>query len=278
MGTKGEPPLKFAFSTLGCPGWNIEQAIEAAKDLGYGAIELRLLDGEVIDPAKDVGKVMRAVLLCRACGVEVCALDTSCRLNQHDPYERARQETELRSWIHLAYSVKVPILRVFGGVATSDWLPAPTPAEENTWMAELLSRVAGLAELAGITIGLETHDAFHSSKRVANILQQVNSPQVATVWDICHTYRSGDSVAETLATLDSHIALIHIKDARSKADGSWQLTLMGEGEVPVAELLHALQQRRYAGYVSVEWEKKWVPELPEPEVALPQHMSWLKNL
>src|SRR2546430_8150877 len=82
---KGQHPLKFAFSTLGCPGWTIEQAIEAAKDLGYDGIELRLLDGEVIDPAKDVGKVMRAVLLCRACGIEVCALDTSCRLNQHDP-------------------------------------------------------------------------------------------------------------------------------------------------------------------------------------------------
>src|SRR2546421_662326 len=71
MSNKGRYPLKFAFSTLGCPGWTIEQAIEAAKDLGYDGIELRLLDGEVIDPIKDIGKVMRAVLLCRASGIEV---------------------------------------------------------------------------------------------------------------------------------------------------------------------------------------------------------------
>jgi hypothetical protein len=36
----------------------------------------------------------------------------------------------------------------------------------------------------------------------------------------------------------------------------------------------------YQGWVSVEWEKRWHPEIEEPEVALPQHRglldSWLR--
>jgi fatty-acyl-CoA synthase len=34
----------------------------------------------------------------------------------------------------------------------------------------------------------------------------------------------------------------------------------------------------YRGYVSVEWEKKWHPELADPEVALPQHLEWLRSV
>jgi fatty-acyl-CoA synthase len=53
---------------------------------------------------------------------------------------------------------------------------------------------------------------------------------------------------------------------------------MGEGEVPVREQLKVLEQYGYNGYVSVEWEKKWHPEIAEPEIALPQHIAWLKSV
>jgi hypothetical protein len=33
----------------------------------------------------------------------------------------------------------------------------------------------------------------------------------------------------------------------------------------------------YCGWLSVEWEKKWHPDLAEPEVALPQHAEKLRS-
>jgi fatty-acyl-CoA synthase len=42
-------------------------------------------------------------------------------------------------------------------------------------------------------------------------------------------------------------------------------------------MLHMLGDRGYDGYVSVEWEKRWHPELAEPEIALPQHIAWLRG-
>ena len=42
--------------------------------------------------------------------------------------------------------------------------------------------------------------------------------------------------------------------------------------------LAALAQLGYNGYVSVEWEKYWHPEIPDAEIALPQHIAWLKRL
>ena len=61
--------MKYAFTTLACPAWSIEQVVEAATTLGYDGVELRLLDGAVIDPGADRAKVEQAVARCRAAEV-----------------------------------------------------------------------------------------------------------------------------------------------------------------------------------------------------------------
>ena len=53
--------------------------------------------------------------------------------------------------------------------------------------------------------------------------------------------------------------------------------LLGEGEVPVRKGLWLLRQKGYVREVSVEWEKAWHPEIPEPEVAFPQHLSKVRE-
>jgi fatty-acyl-CoA synthase len=52
---------------------------------------------------------------------------------------------------------------------------------------------------------------------------------------------------------------------------------LGHGEVPVREMLEVLAVHGYSGPVSVEWEKRWHPEIEEPEVALPQHIALLRT-
>ncbi len=109
------------------------------------------------------------------------------------------------------------------------------------------------------------------------MLRQVNSPAVQAVWDIHHPFRMGESVNETWALLKPYTRHVHIKDARRRPDGSWQLVLLGEGEVPGREVVRLLVAEGYQGYLSAEWEKKWHPEIEEPEVALPQHAHVLRS-
>ncbi len=272
--------MKYAFSTLACPAWSIEQVVEEATRLGYDGVELRLLDGDVIDPVADRAKVERAVDLCRARGIEVCALDTSCRFNYVDPAERERQVAELQTWIALAQRLQTPLLRVFGGPDQTDRGSESNGDEANDWVAQSLRQAAPDAERAGVTVVLETHDAFSSARRVATVLSRVDSENVAALWDSHHPYRVGETARDVVDALDGRIAHVHVKDARRlDAEGAhWELVLLGEGEVPVREQLAALQRRGYAGWVSVEWEKKWHPEIAGPEVALPQHIAWLKSV
>src|SRR5947209_855800 len=174
--------MKLAFTNLACPGWSIEKVAAEAGRLGYDAVELRLLDGEVIDPVRDRDRVVEAVATIRARGIEICAFDTSCSFNHTDLAERTRQLQDLWRWIALAEALAVPVLRVFGGAGES----GPSVDEANAWVAGALTEAAPVAERAGVTIALETHDAFASARRVAEVLQQVPSPAVGALWDSHH--------------------------------------------------------------------------------------------
>ena len=48
------------------------------------------------------------------------------------------------------------------------------------------------------------------------------------------------------------------------------------------EMVALLQGSGYEDWISVEWEKRWHPEIDEPGVALPQHLwvlnTWLTEL
>ena len=265
--------MKFAFSTLGCPRWTVEQIADNAALFGYSGVELRLLDGKVIDPVMDANKVRQATALFRSRNIEICALDTSCLFNIREPALRAKNSEELRAWILLAQELHVPILRIFGGAGAGE-----DEEQQNTWLIDALCQLAPQAEQAGVVIALETHDGFASSYRVARVLQAVNSPGVTALWDSHHPYRKGETAEEVWQQIGAYVTHVHVKDARrdnTQASG-WQLVLMGKGEIPVREQLQTLHAHNYTGYVSVEWEKHWHPEIEEPEIALPQHREWLR--
>jgi sugar phosphate isomerase/epimerase len=45
--------------------------------------------------------------------------------------------------------------------------------------------------------------------------------------------------------------------------------LFGGGEFPIARFVRLLKDSGYNGWLSLEWEKMWHPELAGPDVALP---------
>jgi fatty-acyl-CoA synthase len=268
--------LRIAFTTLACPEWSIERVIGAAQRYGYSGVELRLLNGDTIDPVRDRAAVIDAVRQCREAGLEVCALDTSCRFNNPDAGERTGQIDEARRWIALAQDVRVDLLRVFGGVDAT----GTSPQDGDARLAESLARLAPEAEAARVRIALETHDAFSSADRIRKVLAAVPSPAIGVLWDSHHPYRMGESPQQVLDLVGHRIIHAHIKDARRRDSGSddWDLVLLGEGQVPVRGMLEALVGYGYAGWIAVEWEKKWHPEIAEPEIALPQHTAWLHEV
>ncbi|HEX6349634.1 MAG TPA: sugar phosphate isomerase/epimerase family protein [Candidatus Dormibacteraeota bacterium] len=252
--------MKLAFSTLACPGWSLDQVVEAALRYGYQGVELRLVDGELIDAGMPAAERERVRRVFARAGLPIVAVDTSVRVASPDAATALR---ELEPFLELANSWESPVVRVFGGEG------AVAQARE------VLGRAARSAEPLGVRVALETHDRFSAAELVAEVLDGLPAA-VAALWDTGHPHRVGDGPERVLRLLDGRIAHVHLKDAR-RSGQDWELTLLGEGEVPVKACVEGLRAAGYDGWLSVEWEKRWHPGLAEPEVALPQFAETVRS-
>jgi sugar phosphate isomerase/epimerase len=265
-------PVRVAFSTLAFPDATLASAVSLGRRWGYAGVELRLIDGELIDPSMPAADRARVMQTVTAAGLPIVAVDSSIRLTSDDD-----PGPQLRRFLELASDWEAPLVRVFGGPLASG---GPPRQEQLRAAARVLGSSVPLARRLGVAIGVETHDDFSASSVVAELLaladtEGADPAWVGAVWDSHHPYRVGESAADVYANLDGRILLAQLKDARRKPDGDWQLVLLGEGEVPVRQMLRLLAEGGYRNWISVEWEKRWHPEIEAPEIALPQHLEVL---
>lgn len=268
--------MKLTYTSLACPGWTIEEAVRAAKGYGYAAIEWRLADGAIIEPDVSADRRRRLREVPAAHGIEVACLDSSCRVVQREPKERAATIEAGQRMLDVAADIGAPFLRVFGGEVPAN----TTRTSLLDSAAAVLHALADYGAERGVTVILETHDAWTNSEDVRALVQAAALPAIKVLWDTHHTYRFGEAPSQTLALLGDAIAYVHIKDSRlSTSDpGAWTYCLLGEGDVPLREMCEALKKRGYAGYLSLEWEKKWHPDIAEPDIALPQAVAYLRTV
>jgi sugar phosphate isomerase/epimerase len=262
--------MKLAFTTLACPNWSLEQVVDAAQRNGYTGLELRLLNGELLSAEMDKAARDNVRTQCARAGLKIVCVDTSVRLATPDPDRRAAQIRDGMAFLEMAADWDAPFIRVFGGPP-----PDTTRAEAVQAAADCLLPLVGRGQELGVTVLLETHDAFSSSATVAEVLDRV--PGAGALWDTLHPYRVGEQPAETASRLGHRCYHVHVKDGRPGSEEEWDLTLLGEGTVPIPDILAVLRDRQYHGWLSVEWEKKWHPEIAEPEIAIPQHAEKLRE-
>jgi sugar phosphate isomerase/epimerase len=231
------------------------------------------LDGKIIPADLPASRRHEIRKLMEQHNLEIIGLGASTRFSSPDPEERQHNLKQLHLYLELAHDLRARMVRTFGGNIQEGC------SLENTiaWVSDSLAEAVPVAEREGVIVALETHDDFSRGTVVAQVLERVPNSWLSVIWDVHHPYRMGESLEETWHHIGSRTAHVHIKDARRQPDGSWQLVLLGEGEVPCQQVINLLRQRGYSGYLSVEWEKKWHPEIEEPEIALPQHARLLQE-
>jgi len=260
--------MRLAFSTLGCPNWNIGQILEAARLHGYDGIELRFYQGSFDLPkalAAFPGGAREFRRRFARVGIEICCLDSSVVLSERDA-----SISEGEQMIDLALALGAPYVRVFGGDVPEN----ETRESCLTRAADKLARLGQRADQRGLRVLLETHDAFSSGAQVAALLAAAGDNGTGVIWDVHHPVAMGESLEQTAKLIGTRTYHVHVKDGK----GGGQPTLLGEGDVPLPEILGQLHTMGYQGYLAFEWEKAWIPELAEPEVAFPQAARYLSDL
>lgn len=269
--------MNLAYSSLAAPDWTVEEAADAVSRYDFDGIEWRLADGEPITSDTPKAVLRRIIMATNSRGLQVPALDSSCRLLQLDADGRDAAIHEAEFMVNLAVELGAPAVRVFGGflpdgLSIGDALP---PA------AEVLRAIALYASGYNIHILLETHDpAWSHTANAAALVDAAGEPSIGIVYDVLHPCRVGEPVNTSLSVLERHIELVHVKDGHRPRDGSleWALCALGEGDVPLERIVAALGEQGYAGWYTFEWEKRWHPELAEPEIALPAGAACMRAI
>lgn len=269
--------MKLSFTTLGCPDWDFQRILQEAETMGFDGIEIRGIDG--VMRAEEIPQLFPENLdTTKRClakhHLEMIGFGTSANFHTEENARRGLEEGTKA--IEVCAAAGIPAIRVFG-----DQLPDPDhTAETVDLVGRSIAELSNLGEKQGVMVLLEIHGEFNTIETVSGVIQHCKScHNFGILWDVEHSDRSyGDDWMPFYQLIRPYLKHIHIKDHIRNADGTFTLCLPGQGDIPISKIVSKIERDGYEGYYSLEWEKKWHPELPEPGLALRTYLDLMKSL
>ncbi len=263
--------MKISFSTLACPDFEWSDIYSMAKDFQFDGIEIRGLGNDIFSvkakPFSDA-QLPKTVEKLKTLGLEIPCLSSGACLK----FAGKQEETtaEITAYAKLANRLGTPYIRIL-----ADLEPQPVDEVDDDAIAEFLKKLVPVAEEYNVTLLVETNGVYCDTKRLKKLLDKVGSRKIAALWDMHHPYRfKGELPSETVANLGEYIKYTHTKDSVSN-NGKIEYKLMGEGDMPIKEMLEALKNVGYTGYVSLEWVKRWSNNLCDAGIVIPHYASFM---
>lgn len=263
--------MKISFSTLACPDFEWSDIYSMAKDFNFDGIEIRGLGSDIFsvksNPFTDA-QLPSTVAKLKKLHLEIPCLSSGACLKFFDRSEENIKE--ITDYAKLANKLGASYIRIL-----ADLEPFPDGEVDDEKIIAELKKLVPVAEEYNVTLLVETNGVYSDTKRLKNVLDKVESRKVAALWDMHHPYRFADEAPEeTVANLGEYIKYVHTKDSVRK-DGNIEYKLMGEGDMPIKEMLEALKSIGYNGYVSLEWVKRWSNNLCDAGVVVPHYASFM---
>ena len=267
--------MKIAFTTLSCPEWDLGTILEKALEYGFDGVDFRGIqdDMDITRIAAFTSELEKTKAAIRQKGLEIPCLSTSAKMALPDESKARESIEEAKRYIDLACRLGCPYIRVFGGGTMDDEI---TMAYLQT-VADTMNMLGDYAIEKGVTVLIETHDALVPGVRLARLFERITSEGCGVIWDMHHPYRFfGESPEETVRSIGDKICYTHLKDSTGEGR-ECKAVLVGEGTVPLEEMIRLLAEKGYSGYLALEAEKRWNPALPEPEEMLPAYVKIIRR-
>lgn len=261
--------MNISFSTLGCPNWMWSEILSAAKDLGYKGIELRGLGDDLFVPDirifsdANIEATKRELL---DLDIKIPCLSTGFKLYKDEAgFEHVNREIEI------AKKLGAPYIRVLG----DKWGPVSKPVDDG-FVYDRVMKLLPYAEKNGVVLLIETNGAFADTKRLRKLIERIGSDHCKVLWDINHPARNFRESAETtFDNIGEFLAHMHIKDSIVE-DGQLKYKMVGYGDLPLERTLRLLKNSKYDGFLSLEWTKRWNPELEDAGIVF-AHFPYMMN-
>lgn len=260
--------MKLSFSTLACVDWDLAKIAGLAAEWGYDGVELRVAGGGQVSPELPAAERKKVRSLFSRQQLAIPCLAAYTRFAFPEPELRQENIEALKQVIDLAHDLEAPYVRTFG--ANMD--QSVDHESLTSWVAQALMAIDDYATSRGVRVLLETHDLLSTGAEVYQVFARTGPITAGVLWDVKHSLTKGESVPETLAQIGDLVYHVHLKDwlvvPGMKQD---RLVLVGAGELPLTTIITSLRSLGYKGYLSLEWEKHWHPEIEDSYIALYQY-------
>ena len=259
--------MKLSFSTKGWHNSTFDEFCDIAKDLKFSGIELHNIhnrlftdkDGAFHDyaAAKTVRKLYEMKL-------SIPCIDTICNLA--DENTKSESINEINACIAIANDLHIPYVRV------------KAYGEENyDLVSSIIAEILPACEQKGIVVLIETSGIFCDTAKLRDMLDSFACDNLAALWDMHSPYfEKNEDPETTIKNLGAYIKHVHIKDA-VKTENGIEYCIIGEGKLPISEMMLGLRSVNFDGFISLEWVPEWCEELDDMEIIFSQFVNYMKQ-
>lgn len=271
--------MKLAFSTGICPGWDLKAICQRASKYGFDAIELDGLEEEA-DAMKHrafVRELGASKRMIADAGVEVGVIGTGIRIC--DEATRKVNLEQAKRAAALALELSCPNIMVLGGDETNTTDPQRAAAVGQQCLREILS-IDGAQWLNWL---VKTQGVWSRLERCKPFIDGLDHPCVGVAWDVASMVMNAQSPRDVYEQIGARVKSVRIVDAvrdpghPQAGESGWRLTSLGEGELPLVEVVQLLRANVFGGCLTVGYDKRRSPGLPEPDQLLPASISWIRS-
>ena len=253
--------MNLSFSTRGWNSLSWEEQVRDAEEMGFLGIEpYNIQDypslsgkGGAFHPFMQ-NETMRAL---RKSGLTIPCFDTYIDLSfENEPLDKALLV------IKTAAAMKVPY------VAFCSLRDRENVVRNN------LNRLLETAAEENVCILIKTVGIYADTNRLRKLMDDYACDELAALWDMHHPVRDfSETPDQTIRNLGGYVRHVHLRD--SNDDLSYNL--IGEGTLPVLEMMNALSSIDYNGYISLEWKPEWMPDIPDREIIFSHFINYMNR-
>ncbi|MBE5774443.1 MAG: sugar phosphate isomerase/epimerase, partial [Clostridiales bacterium] len=254
--------MKLSFSIQNWYNYSWNEFCATAVDLRLQGVEIYNLNGPAFQGKSsptnpELARSTRRKLINQ--NLSIPCIDTVCDFTDEASF------AEMRECIELAVNLGVEYI----GIHTAC-------EDQEACIARINEYIESIGE-EKVRLLIETTGAYADTIRLRDILNHFADDRLGALWNMHDTFVCAKEDAEkTITNLGAYVSHVHIHDFRME-DGKAVPELIGEGMLPIGEMMNALRSINYDGFISIRWNPEWMPELADIEIILTHFTSCMKR-
>lgn len=288
----------IAGHTMGTPEYTVCEAIELLHKIGADGVEIVVQDDYKSGlPAHCSREVLEQVKQCAQDNhiQIICLTPYNSYFNSLDEAVRQKELAAIEDVIGYCDFLGAKYIRIYGG----NLVAGDTEKLEERWakLVESLRYLGDKAAEKGVTLVVENHfnTMAVSAKQSAKLMEDVNHPAVRILYDQANlAFTGNEDYVQAIQTQQQYVAYMHVKDLVFKEGVAFTSSdvahpkeeernvytrIVGEGVLDWPEILRAVKERGYDGWLSLEYERRWHPDdIPDASIGMKKSLDYLRSI